>query len=330
MAQPTVSVADLAAALKSVDVNEKQLSDLRMLCRTKHGFPYTVDRKNAPQAETIESCRKVGSAMKRILGITSALPYGMNLVGFCNQKTKTWCMSDDFRSAVDIAGLLGIHCAGEQAVNPPEGTGFERWLVDNGSTKKTASNYAGAVAGRLKELAKWLQESSFTLSTIDSASNFEKFCKAHDSSNEIVGLNIRGKDMYRRALVWYAQYLALQAPPVSLQDVEDKLKRGVSKSIKDTPAERAARLAGAETTPREITVTTTVFERNPDVVAQVLQDAAGDCQGCGKKAPFNRKSDNSPYLEVHHRIPLSKGGKDSVANAIALCPNCHRKMHYGI
>ncbi len=40
-------------------------------------------------------------------------------------------------------------------------------------------------------------------------------------------------------------------------------------------------------------------------------------------------SDKTPYLEVHHRIPLAKKGEDTVANAIALCPNCHRKSHYG-
>jgi len=29
-------------------------------------------------------------------------------------------------------------------------------------------------------------------------------------------------------------------------------------------------------------------------------------------------------------VPLSEGGEDTLENAIALCPNCHRKMHYGI
>ena len=26
-------------------------------------------------------------------------------------------------------------------------------------------------------------------------------------------------------------------------------------------------------------------------------------------------------------VELSKGGEDTVENAVALCPNCHRKMH---
>ncbi|HDR7378766.1 TPA: HNH endonuclease [Bacillus toyonensis] len=39
--------------------------------------------------------------------------------------------------------------------------------------------------------------------------------------------------------------------------------------------------------------------------------------------------DGTPYLEVHHVVPLATGGEDSVENAVALCQNCHRKAHYG-
>ena len=44
---------------------------------------------------------------------------------------------------------------------------------------------------------------------------------------------------------------------------------------------------------------------------------------------FKRKKDNTPYLEVHHKIRLSDGGEDTIDNVVALCPNCHRKAHYG-
>lgn len=37
-----------------------------------------------------------------------------------------------------------------------------------------------------------------------------------------------------------------------------------------------------------------------------------------------------PTLEVHHLRRLADGGSDTVANAVALCPNCHREIHYGI
>jgi len=49
-----------------------------------------------------------------------------------------------------------------------------------------------------------------------------------------------------------------------------------------------------------------------------------------KPAPFLRKKDQSPYLEVHHMIQLADGGEDTTENAVALCPNCHRQLHFGV
>ena len=34
-----------------------------------------------------------------------------------------------------------------------------------------------------------------------------------------------------------------------------------------------------------------------------------------------------PFLETHHVIWLADGGDDSIENTVALCPNCHKKMH---
>ncbi|MEN6336977.1 MAG: HNH endonuclease signature motif containing protein [Phycisphaerales bacterium] len=56
--------------------------------------------------------------------------------------------------------------------------------------------------------------------------------------------------------------------------------------------------------------------------------ANGVCEACGCRAPFIRISDGTPYLEIHHILPLADGGDDTIENATALCPNCHRRAHY--
>ncbi|AWL10696.1 5-methylcytosine-specific restriction enzyme [Saliniradius amylolyticus] len=71
------------------------------------------------------------------------------------------------------------------------------------------------------------------------------------------------------------------------------------------------------------------FGRNPYVSAFVLRRANGVCERCGSPAPFRKRFDNSPYLEVHHTVPLSEGGTDTIDNTEAVCPNCHREAHYG-
>ncbi|MCP1498991.1 5-methylcytosine-specific restriction protein A [Pseudomonas migulae] len=112
------------------------------------------------------------------------------------------------------------------------------------------------------------------------------------------------------------------------EDPNEEFERKVLASLKD-PKGRAARLKEPAAIPVTRIVSTIVFIRNPDVVAEVLAQANGVCSLCNQKAPFKRKKDQSPYLEVHHRKRLADGGEDTVANAIAVCPNCHRKAHHG-
>lgn len=78
--------------------------------------------------------------------------------------------------------------------------------------------------------------------------------------------------------------------------------------------------------PQKYSITTVVYERSPAVRAAAIRRADGRCETC-KKVPFYRIKTGTPYLQVHHKQPLSRGGADNLANTIALCPNCHCKAH---
>lgn len=73
---------------------------------------------------------------------------------------------------------------------------------------------------------------------------------------------------------------------------------------------------------------TTYFDRDAKVVAWVLENSDGVCESCGNESPFV-KPDGDFYLEVHHLRRLADGGSDTITNAIAVCPNCHRELHFG-
>lgn len=98
----------------------------------------------------------------------------------------------------------------------------------------------------------------------------------------------------------------------------------VKKLSKDTIAAKAKEF-GTKKVGSRTTVTTT-YTRNPFVSEHAKIRANGNCQLCEKPAPFLNKN-NEPYLETHHIVWLSKGGSDTIENTVALCPNCHRKMH---
>lgn len=73
-------------------------------------------------------------------------------------------------------------------------------------------------------------------------------------------------------------------------------------------------------------VETIVYYRDPYLKEIIKRIANGKCQYCGAEAPFNDKN-NEPYLEEHHVKRLADGGSDTIDNVVAICPNCHRRMH---
>lgn len=106
----------------------------------------------------------------------------------------------------------------------------------------------------------------------------------------------------------YVLYQDKIAKRLSLSALEDRAKRHSS----DKAAHRY--------------VYSKVYVRDPYISEYVKRQAHGVCQLCGKPAPFNDDTGN-PYLETHHIVWLAHGGADSLENTVALCPNCHRRMH---
>ena len=73
----------------------------------------------------------------------------------------------------------------------------------------------------------------------------------------------------------------------------------------------------------------TWFERSEAVREFVLARANGICEACDQQAPFQRR-DGTPYLETHHTTRLADEGLDHPQTVGAICPTCHRRVHYGI
>lgn len=102
----------------------------------------------------------------------------------------------------------------------------------------------------------------------------------------------------------------------------EKLK--YARELSDSELKERAKEASGEIGVRK--VYTEHYSRNPYVSEYAKRRAHGKCQLCKLSAPFNDPQ-GKPFLEVHHIEWLSNGGADSIDNAVALCPNCHSKMH---
>lgn len=112
--------------------------------------------------------------------------------------------------------------------------------------------------------------------------------------------------------------------------LDNEYESAIEAALNVDKTERKKRLNIANKQPERIQILSVGYRRNPDVVAEVLKRANGKCEACRQDAPFLRATDGTPYLEIHHWIPLAEGGDDTIENAGAVCPNCHRKFHFGI
>ena len=115
-------------------------------------------------------------------------------------------------------------------------------------------------------------------------------------------------------------------PVVPKVELDKTFARKIKKTSTLTLEELKSKASKSQSKPGSRVATTTTYQRDPNVVNYTLKRAAGICELCEQPAPFKKKN-GDPYLEVHHVEQLSKGGDDTIENAVALCPNCHRKMH---
>ncbi len=91
-------------------------------------------------------------------------------------------------------------------------------------------------------------------------------------------------------------------------------------------AKPPGRVPPGSVAPMRLMTSTSSFVRDPAVKVWVLRASGGVCEGCASPAPFVDRQ-GFPYLEVHHVVLLANGGSDRISNAVALCPNCHRRCH---
>jgi 5-methylcytosine-specific restriction protein A len=431
-------VADLAEILQSIKFTDNQLDDLRRLYETPEGFPYVRDRKNAPQGETIDSSRKVGSAIKKAMGITDSRVYGMNLIGEGDVTGKRWRINPSFKAALDklfwfksveqsnIKGVIAkVHVKPvsvdmvevfkdvpgdikhqrfqEWRRSHPTGYflnlrnkhdsmlhratckhhGDRDWQSEadgsNSLTKKTKicslaesllrdwakqQNLAepawcsDCLASNIKDTAVeggWgddelkaavlaylrLQKDIHNGAKTSKAAVYRTLAKTFGRSEKAfeyrmqnisyvlslmgrqwldglkpaknVGVNVAAK---LERLICEANSQAVESDVAFDLDVKEKLKQNIFLIPKgsQTPSR----------TLREVTA----YQRDSGIKAWVLKAAKGACECCKGAAPF-ACADGQPYLEVHHLLRLAEGGSDTVSNAVALCPNCHRNFHYG-
>ena len=113
---------------------------------------------------------------------------------------------------------------------------------------------------------------------------------------------------------------------INIEDIEnsEKEKAKIVRKLSQEEIKEKVKNIKSNVVTKE--VKTVYRERNQFIAEYTKNRANGICDLCGEPAPFFDKN-GKPYLESHHVITLANGGPDVIYNTVAICPNCHRKIH---
>jgi 5-methylcytosine-specific restriction enzyme A len=115
------------------------------------------------------------------------------------------------------------------------------------------------------------------------------------------------------------------ALPIEIvRDLEERKAKQARRLSDDEVAARARRSGRDEVGVQSATIKQ--FQRSVWVAEHAKRRANGVCNLCNQQAPFKHKT-GQPYLETHHIEWLARGGANTIENTVALCPNCHKRMH---
>jgi 5-methylcytosine-specific restriction enzyme A len=136
---------------------------------------------------------------------------------------------------------------------------------------------------------------------------------------ELIRLDEHSKDVANASLLTSTDSKYLRRPTSNTDEFELK-----TKSLPSLKGELPPR--GTKNPAKKSKVSNS-RERSPEVKRWLLDNTGNVCECCLVE-PFLR-SDGSTYREIHHLKKLADDGSDRVENAVAICANCHRELHFG-
>jgi HNH endonuclease len=116
--------------------------------------------------------------------------------------------------------------------------------------------------------------------------------------------------------------------PVSLSDVIEWLAQEMVK--REDPVKKAERVLKKQSTskPNPTPIHSSSRKTRQPIPAAIQnikwQESQGQCEAVGT---LGFRCREKQWLEMHHRVPVSQGGMNSVQNLILLCRKHHRQQH---
>lgn len=111
--------------------------------------------------------------------------------------------------------------------------------------------------------------------------------------------------------------------------VADEAERLEGLTLAQLLAKYAAQASHRTARPATRLLSARTYERDPLVIAIAQARASHKCEIRDCPHPAFVTPRGHYYSEVHHIVPLAKGGEDTIQNVACLCPAHHKEIHLG-
>lgn len=200
---------------------------------------------------------------------------------------------------------------------------FEKWMQQKGLSESSISKYARQAHKRILR---------------DIGLSFYQMKNVEELSQLLTDVRMLEQQMINDPRRMYSSavsnYIKFKSEKEDMENTNNDLtyERAVEKILQpsrkiptwnDSPQPRASLVIGSMTR----------YERKAQVGANAIVLANFECQVNGNHRFFNSRKTHQNYVEAHHLIPIAyqgifEHGIDIVENIVALCPACHRCIHY--
>ncbi|QIH76409.1 hypothetical protein GTN31_08535 [Macrococcoides canis] len=142
----------------------------------------------------------------------------------------------------------------------------------------------------------------------------------------------------KSAINYYLSFVSqiLMDQETEIDNLSDQLIDSKQNTIKNSDIFIEKEINNPEKRPAPVIVNNIKrYKRNLLEVRKAKDSANYTCEFDSNHVTFQNSFDNKPFIEAHHLIPMATQGLfeyniDFADNIICLCPNCHRRIHYGV
>lgn len=209
---------------------------------------------------------------------------------------------------------------------------FEKFLKKESNFPKSGkpSSYRSYLTKFLVHLKEIFDVDVTQFETLQTVKQIERLTKLP----HFVEFNKETKGFYNATLSDFKRYIQKIAEINEEEQIDQDINERLQKSLVIIDEDKLVRTPTKRKQKQDLKGTKS-YPRSEIEMMKAKENSGWKCEISSSHETFINEKINKPFVEGHHLIPMFAQDQfeytiDFADNIVTLCPNCHRKIHYGL